>query len=175
MVLYIYAHISIPIPLCSHLHSHSTCSSVFTSRIVPLYTPLTSHSYIICISLIPTSSFHSISICSPLHFHSLQFLTQEEFQKIRLKQLASTIAPRRGRKRQLQELLQEQEERRQEKGEILSEAAIQMVAHAKRKHSKEDRINAIKVRGVVWGRGQAGGRQMERRSGELILRAYLTC
>ncbi len=83
--------------------------------------------------------------------HSLQFLTQEEFEKMRLKQLASSIAPRRGKKRQLDELLQEQEERRQEGGELLSEAAIEMVAHGKRKHDKQDRMSTILVRGSGWG------------------------
>jgi hypothetical protein len=74
----------------------------------------------------------------------LQFLTQEEFQKIRLKQLASSVTPKRGKKRQLSELLQEQEERR---GELLSEDTIQLVPYAKRRHEKKDRMSTILVRG----------------------------
>ena len=55
------------------------------------------------------------------------------------------ITPSRGRKRQLEEMLRDQEERRQETGELLSEAAINVVPHAKRKRSKEERVASIKV------------------------------
>ena len=43
-------------------------------------------------------------------------------------------------------MLKEQEERREEAGELLSEAAINVVPHARRKWNKEERIAAIKVR-----------------------------
>ena len=62
-----------------------------------------------------------------------------------MEQLNAAIAPSRGRKRQLEEMLREQEERRQEAGELLSEAAINVVPHAKRKRSKEERVASIKV------------------------------
>jgi len=74
-----------------------------------------------------------------------QFLTQEEFEKIRVKQLSAAITPSKGRKRQLEEMLKEQEERRQEGGELLSEAAINIVPHAKRKRTKEERVASVKV------------------------------
>ena len=74
-------------------------------------------------------------------------MTQEEFEKIRLKRLASSIAPRRGKKRQLEDLIQEQEERCG-RGELLSEDAIQIVDHAKRRHDK-DRLATVLVRGVA--------------------------
>ena len=73
-------------------------------------------------------------------------MTQEEFEHIRLKQLASVGVARHGKKRQLLELLGEQEERRGE-GELLSEAAIQMVDHAKRRHGKADRMATVMVSG----------------------------
>ena len=79
-----------------------------------------------------------------------QFLTQKEFKEIRLKQLRSAIAPRRGRKRQLEDLLEEQEERRQEGGELLSEAAIDTVPHAKKRRTKEERLASIKVGMDLW-------------------------
>ncbi len=60
--------------------------------------------------------------------------------------MASKIVPQKGRKRHLAELLEEQEARREEKGELLSENAIHMVDHAKRRHEKDDRISSIMVR-----------------------------
>ena len=44
------------------------------------------------------------------------------------------------------ELLDEQKQRREERGELLSEAAIETVDHARKKHSKEDRMTTIVVR-----------------------------
>lgn len=53
---------------------------------------------------------------------------------------------KRGKKRQLLEMLGEQEERRGEgQGGLLPEAAIVMVDHAKRRHRKEDRIATVMV------------------------------
>ena len=66
---------------------------------------------------------------------------------IRQKQLSSSITPRKGKKRQLEDLLEEQELRRQENGELLSEAAIHTVPHARMRRNKEERLASIRVRG----------------------------
>ena len=66
-----------------------------------------------------------------------------------MKRLASSIAPRRGKKRQLEDMIQEQEERRCGRGELLSEDVIQIVDHAKLRHDKKDRLATVLVRGVT--------------------------
>ena len=85
----------------------------------------------------------------PLHTHThtttTQILTQEEFRTIRQKQLSSKLAPRRGVKRQLTELLAQQEERREGEGELLPEAAIMTLDHVKMKYDKKARLESIKV------------------------------
>ncbi|XP_064386639.1 protein SDA1 homolog isoform X2 [Halichondria panicea] len=60
-----------------------------------------------------------------------RILTQEEFRTIRQTQLSSKLAPRRGVKRQLTELLAQQEDRREGEGELLPEAAIMTLDHVK--------------------------------------------
>ena len=77
-----------------------------------------------------------------------QLLTQEEFQKIRVKQLSSQLAPKRGVKRQLQELLEQQEERREGNGELLPEAAIDTLDHIKRRTNKKAKVESIMVRNL---------------------------
>ncbi len=62
-----------------------------------------------------------------------------------MKELSDTITPSKGRKRQLEDMLKEQEERREEAGELLSESAINIVPHAKRKSTKDERIASIQV------------------------------
>lgn len=62
-----------------------------------------------------------------------------------MEQLASHLVPGRGKKRQLAELLKEQEERREERGELLPESAIQVVDHAKKRRGKEERLATVMV------------------------------
>lgn len=76
---------------------------------------------------------------------SIQMLTQEEFRNIREKQLSAQLAPRRGVKRQLAELLTEQERRRDGESEVLPEAAIMTVDHVKRRQDKKARLESIQV------------------------------
>ena len=72
-------------------------------------------------------------------------MTQEEFAKIRTSQEAAEVTPRRGRKRQLEEMMESQRERREARGEILTESAIEVVDHAKKRLNKEERLSVIKV------------------------------
>ena len=63
-----------------------------------------------------------------------------------MKQLSSQLAPKRGVKRQLQDLLEQQEERRDGNGELLPEAAIDTLDHVKRKANKRAKVESIMVR-----------------------------
>ena len=78
-------------------------------------------------------------------FLSFQLFTQEEFKTIQLKQITSRIAPKRGKKRQISEMLCTQDERRQASGDILSESLIETIDHKKQKLDKEARIAAVQV------------------------------
>ena len=84
-----------------------------------------------------------VHICYNLY--RVQLLTQDEFYLICEKQLAPEVALRLGVKRQLADLLTQQEERREASGEILSEAAISTLDHVRRKADKKARQESIKV------------------------------
>ena len=92
-----------------------------------------------------------------LHVFLPQFLTQEEFRKIRLKQLAAELEPRKGKRRQIVELEDGQTPGSvgggASVGELLSEDAINLV-HKRRKLDKNERVDAVKVR--RWWGGSSG-------------------
>ncbi len=107
--------------------------------------------------------------CTCSVVYTIQFLTQEEFKKIRLKQITARIEPRKGKKRQLQELVDTERQRLQRsiaytsipsviytckfchcsRGEVLSESAIETI-HKRLKMDKEARVARVQVETILF-------------------------